>query len=97
MVSASWTVSGRHPVHWRISLLVIARHAPLQVIPREAVGRTPSVSARCCTTAWGISWAAVESGLPLEVLEQDGDPELVDPTPMGQERLLLGQKSKVLG
>jgi len=26
-----------------------------------------------------------------------GDPELVDPAPMGQERLLLGQESKVLG
>jgi hypothetical protein len=38
-----------------------------------------------------------KAALSLEVLEQDGDSELIDPTPMGQERLLLGQESKVLG
>jgi hypothetical protein len=32
----------------------------------------------------------------LEVLEQDGDPELVDPAPMGQERLFSG-RGEVLG
>jgi hypothetical protein len=38
-----------------------------------------------------------KAALPLEILEQDGDPELVDPTPMGQERLFSGQKGEVFG